>query len=283
MAKKNTKKKKKSSGSAEVKITEPTSVVNPELKEILKQAGSDNSPETQMRLAAALRSAKLLVPAKTETVMLQSGTLKPVPVRRVNVFLLNTKDGKAFLPVFTDMEELEKSFKKEDGAEPQIYTMKRVDDFLRKGGDKFGGMVLNPGTQGHLMFPKESVSVIAGTAIPVPQAAQQPAVPAPPVPEIHVTYGEPAVYPTRMDNAVYDLCRGIESVSRVWLKEKKPLRTIVLVVESDVKDDSILQQIQETAMPHAKDGSVEAVWYDAEAEEKIVQGAFAMYDREIDL
>ena len=283
MAKKNTKKKKKSSGSAEVKITEPSDVVNPELKEILKQAGSDNSPEVQMRLAAALRSAKLLVPAKVETVTLQSGTMKPVPVRRVNVFLLNTKDGSSFLPVFTDLEEMEKSFKMEEGTEPQIYTMKRVDDFLRKSAGRVGGMVMNPGTQGHIMFPKESVSVIAGTAAPLPQAAAQPAMTAPSMPEVHVTYGEPAVYPTRMDNAVYDLCRGIESVSRVWLKEKRPLRTIVLVVESDAKDDAILQQIQETAAPHAKEGAVEAVWYDAEAEEKIVQGAFAMYDREIDL
>lgn len=280
MAKKDKKKKKKSSGSAEVQLTDPKTVENPELKELLKEAGTSNTPEVQMKLAAALRNAKLLVPAKVETVNLQAGTMKAVPVRRVNVFLLNTPDGKSFLPAFTDLEEMEKSFKTEDGAEPQIYTLKRADDFLRKGGDRFGGMILNPGEKGHLVFPKESISVLAGTAVPAPQPAMVP--PTPTAPSIPVSYGEPAVYPTRMDNAVYAYCQDHKEIARVWLKEKRPMHSIILVVESDAKEQKYLDEIIETAMPHAKDGIVEAVWYDDKAEEEIVQGAFAMYDREIE-
>ena len=269
MAKKDKKKKKKSSGSAQPNMQEPAAVTNPELKEILREAAQANNPMIQARLADELRKAVLLVPGTVETVRIQAGSMNSaVPVRRVNLVLLNTKDGHSFIPAFTDAEEMMKAgIKIEGNLRAMPYKFRQIDDLLQKNGNATG-LVLNPSGE-HIMLPKESVGLISGSIQPKPVPA---------------SYGEPAVYPTRMDMAVYDWCREQPEISRVWLKEKRADgKSFVLVIESDQKKDSLAEGILAAAAPHSKDTPVETVWYDEKAEKEIVQGAFAMYDREIDL
>lgn len=258
-------------------------IQNPELKEAIALLKQGNSPEKQTRLINAMKKAQLLGPCDFAMDLKPGadGKIHEARPNQIKFYLINTKDGKTFFPVFTDIDEAKKIQIKKDG-EPK-YVVRKAEDYdklLQDPANKAMGLVINPGSD-NIVFPKNLIGVLSGRI----KRNAQPAKTIPGGSPVKVIYSEPAVYPTRMVNAVHDYCMNVPSVSRVWLKQKTAAgqASFLLVVEMDQEDQAVLNSILEAAIPQAKDVPVETIYYNETVEKNIIKGAFALYDRELDL
>ncbi len=281
MAKGKKKKKVQTPASKQMKVAP---VSNPALKSAIEALKSGNSPEKQQALQNSLKKARLLAPVGFDVEMKPGpdGRLPEIKPNQIRFYLINTNEGKVFFPAFTDLEEAAK-FKVAGENDPKVQNVIRTivdyDNMLSDPNGKAEGVVINPGTD-NIVIPKQLAGILSGRIKPVQQAAAPVNLAA-----ANATYSEPAVYPTRMINAIYDHCAEDSAISRVWLKQKMMAGALsfFLVVEADKKDQSILDGILETALPLAKDVPVEAVFANDELMEKVIGEAFAFYDRELEL
>lgn len=282
MAKGKKKKKVQNNAAQQVKVAP---VSNPVLKSAIEDLKSGNSPEKQQALQNGLRKARLLAPCGFDVELKPGpdGRLPNIKPSQVRFYLINTNEGKVFFPAFTDLEEAGK-FKVSGDNDPKtqniIRTILDYDNMLKDPNNKAEGVVINPGSD-NIVIPKQLIGILTGRIKPV----QTPAMPAGGMAPVNATYSEPAVYPTRMVNAVYDHCAEDSRISRVWLKQKLMAGQLsfFLAVEADVQDQAILDGILETALPLAKDVPVEAVFTDDTLMKKVIGEAFAFYDRELEL
>lgn len=283
MAKTKKKKKVTNSASQQVKVAP---VSNPILKSAIEDLKSGNSPEKQQALQNGLRRARLLAPCGFDVELKPGpdGRLPNIKPSQVRFYLINTNDGKVFFPAFTDLEEAGK-FKVSGDRDPKTQNIVRTvidyDNMLKDPNNKAEGVVINPGSD-NIVIPKQLIGILSGRIKPVQQA---PASPLGGMAPVNAVYSEPAVYPTRMVNAVYDHCAENKAISRVWLKQKLAAGQLsfFLVVEADSHDQAILDGITETAVPLAKDVPVETVFTSDELMKKVIGEAFAFYDRELEL
>ena len=284
------KKKKKSAGSApsQVKIAP---VSNPALKAAIEDLKTGNSPEKQQALQNALKKARLLAPCGFDVDIKPGpdGRIANIKPSQVRFFLINTNDGKVFFPAFTDLEEAAKftvNGEKDPAVQNVVRTIIDYDNMLKDPKGTAEGIVINPGVD-NIVIPKQLAGILSGRIKPAPQMspATNPLSNMAGMAAAPASYSEPAVYPTRMVNAVYDHCAEVSEVSRVWLKQKLQGGQIsfFLVVEADKKDQAILDGIIETAVPLAKDVPVEAVFATEEIMEKVIGEAVALYDRVLEL
>lgn len=259
-------------------------IQNPELKEAIASLKQGNSPENQTKLINAMKKAQLLGPCDFAMDLKPSadGKIHEARPNQIKFYLINTRDGKTFFPVFTDIDETKKIKIKKDG-EPKYVVRKAADydKFLQDPANKAMGIVINPGSD-NIVFPKNLIGVLSGR---IKGNAKPAAKTIPGGSPVNVIYSEPAVYPTRMVNAVHDHCMNVPSVSRVWIKQKTAAgqASFLLVVEIDQEDQAVLNGILEAAIPEAKDIPVEVIYYNEAVEKNIIKGAFALYDRELDL
>jgi len=261
-------------------------VQNDKLKEVIQDLKKGSTPERQQALMNALKNARLLSPVDFDVQLKPDtkGRLPRVKPSEIRFFMLNTNDGKMFFPVFTDFEESTKfKIETKNGEAPKnvVRTVKDYDRMLSADDNRADGIVINPGSD-NIVIPKMSLGLLSGRIKPAPRQEAKPVQITKPVP---ATYGEPAVYPTRMVNAVYDHCTTNENISRVWLKEKKtgPESCFLFLVEMDRKDQAVLDGIKEVAEGFVKETPVEVDIYTQKAEEEIIKGAVALYDRVLEL
>ncbi|MBE6129158.1 MAG: enhanced serine sensitivity protein SseB [Erysipelotrichaceae bacterium] len=281
MAKGKKKKKVQTPASKQMKVAP---VSNPALKGAIEALKSGNSPEKQLALQNSLKKARLLAPVGFDVEMKPGpdGRLPEIKPNQIRFYLINTNEGKVFFPAFTDLEEAAK-FKVAGENDPKVQNIIRTiidyDNMLKDPNGKAEGVVINPGSD-NIVIPKQLAGILSGRIKPVQQAGAPVNLAA-----ANATYSEPAVYPTRMDNDVYDHCAEDTSTSRVWLKQKMMAGALsfFLVVEADKNDQAILDGILEAALPLAKDVPVEAVFVNDELMAKVIGEAFAFYDRELEL
>ena len=253
-------------------------VTNPEVKKAINNLKLGSTPEKQEALSNALKKARLLAPCNFDVELKPNhkGVLPTVNPTQIKFFLINTNDGKAFFPAFTDVEESTK-FKvagdKDDMPKNIVRTIQEYDVLLSDPNSKVQGVIINPGSD-NIVIPKALIALLVGRVKP---KSVQPTAP------MNVTYSEPNVYPTRLVNAVYDYCETNDAVSRVWLKAKLygPAMTFFLVVEAEKPEHDILIKIHDAAVPHAKDLPVEVVFINNELRKNVIKEAVAMYDRNI--
>ncbi len=249
-------------------------VNNDELKAVLASLKEGNSPEKQEALRTHLQSATLIAPAAMKT----AGAPVPGNKAQINFFQMNTKDGKSYFPAFTD-NDTAATFR----PGPNVPVARVVIPFKEYGrmfsdpNSTIEGLVLNPGID-NIIIPKKMIQLLCG----IPVAAGPAGMPAAPQ---KPSYAEPKSYPTRMMNAVYDYCAEHEEISRVWMKNKivPPTVSYLLIVEADRQDQDILDAIKAVAEPLAKEVPVETAFYTEELEKEAIQGAFAAYDRLLEL
>ena len=253
-------------------------VTNPEVKKAINDLKLGSTPERQETLSNALKKARLLAPCNFDVELKpdHNGVLPTVNPSQIKFFLINTNDGKAFFPAFTDVEESTKfkvAGEKDDTPKNIVRTIQEYDALLSDPNTKIQGVIINPGTD-NIVIPKPLIAILAGRERPKPV---QPTAP------MNVTYSEPNVYPTRLVNAVYDYCETNDAISRVWLKAKLygPAMAFFLVVEAEKQEQDILTKIHEAAVPHAKDLPVEVVFINDELRKNVIKEAVAMYDRNI--
>ena len=254
-------------------------VTNPELDAAIAELKKGNDPQRQEALIQALKKARLLSPCDFDVDIGQQkdGTIQNVHPSQIKFYLLNTNDGHTFFPVFTDIPKSgHMNFGKNIKPKEVVRTVKDFDKLLQDPNGKAQGLVINPGTD-NVVIPANLVAVVAGRK-PMPKT-KAPANPAP----LNVHYSEPAVYPTKMVNAIYDRCEQVKEISRVWLKQKTVGNVIsfFIPVESDKEDEAILNQIREVAVPQAKDLEVEVVFVTDEMKNTILKDTVALYDRSL--
>ncbi|MBR3364785.1 MAG: enhanced serine sensitivity protein SseB C-terminal domain-containing protein [Solobacterium sp.] len=282
MAKGKKKKKVQNPASQQVK-TAPVS--NPVLKSAIEALKSGNSPEKQLALQNGLKKARLLAPVGFDVELKPGpdGRIANIKPNQIRFYLINTNDGKTFFPAFTDLEEAGK-FKVSGDNDPKVQNIIRTvidyDNMLKDANNNAEGIVINPGTD-NIVIPKQLLGILSGRIKPV----QQTAAPIQNLAAANATFSEPAIYPTRMVNAVYDHCAGVKEISRVWLKQKLMAGAVsfFLAVEADRNDQALLDGILETALPLAKDVPVEAAFVNDELMKKVIGEAVALYDRELEL
>lgn len=283
MAKGKKKKKTQNPASSQVKMAP---VSNPILKDAIEALKSGNSPEKQQALQNGLKKARLLAPVGFEVELKPGpdGRITNVKPSQIRFYLINTNDGKVFFPAFTDLEEASK-FRVAGENDPKMQTIIRTivdyDNMLKDPNGNAEGIVINPGSD-NIVIPKQLAGILSGRIKPAPQAAPSPLNN---LAAANASYSEPAIYPTRMVNAVYDHCAGVSEISRVWLKQKMMAGGVsfFLAVEADSQDQAILDGIIETAVPLAKEVPVEAVFVNDDIMKKVIGEAFAFYDRELEL
>ena len=86
-------------------------------------------------------------------------------------------------------------------------------------------------------------------------------------------------------HAVYDLCATLPAVSRVWFKQMMIGMNVnfALIVEADQYNSELEEKLRAAAEPLAKNVPVQILKYTPELEKKAVDGAVALYDRELNL
>lgn len=263
-------------------------VKNPDLEKIIaemKQGAPSN--EKQNQLTEELKKAKLLSPCDFDVKMEQNpdGSLKNANPTQIKFFLINTNDGKTFFPLFTDMEHANKITLTKDTT-PK-YVVRQVKDFdvlLQDQKSKASGVVINPGVD-NIVIPPSMIAMIAGRKIEAKPPVNAVRVPQNRTAPLVAHYSEPSVYPTKMAMAIYDRAEETEAIQRVWLKQKTVANqgSFIVVVESDVQEEHVLNEIREVAVPLAKNVPVEVVFLDENIQKTVVQEAVALYDRSLDL
>ena len=244
-------------------------IKNPELKAALAELKKERTQENEQKMIRQLEKARLLVP-----VSIKGTSAKNM---QISFVLVHTNDGKTFFPAFTSFPKTDKIKFGEEKPKLVVNRLQLFAQMLSAKDQKAAGIILNPGSD-NIVVPKNMVLMLEGKIKPAAQSQR-------PAPAVRPVYSEPRVYPTKMANAVYELCGKKPSVDRVWLKQKLvgPELSFILVVAADQQEQKLLDEIQACAVSYAKDVPVEAVWYSDEAEKAIVQGGIALYDRNLAL
>lgn len=260
MAKKNKKKNKnKVSG---------TAVSNPAVKSAILALKEGDSAEKQNDLTKALLKAKFLVPCNIEPQDENTVAMK--------LFMMNSDDGKSFFPLFTDQKEAD-NFVNEETTQYIIRTIKDYESIFNDPNNKAEGLVINPGADS-IVVNKEMALMIASGKVPLlrerPKESRGP-----------VQYVEPAVYPTKLANKVYDVASTLPNISRIWLKEKHDgfESCIALFVESDNKDRKVISTLNQELEEVRGELLVETDFITDKILKEVIGDAIPLYDRELEL
>ena len=285
MAKKKTKKKKSTNKTPQNRPVQSGPVKNPEVTAAIAALKEGNSVEKQAAFGDALRRARLLSPCEFDIDIRpdENGRLPQLKPSQIRFLLLNTNDGKTFFPAFTDIESVN-AFKlgEEKHRNSVVRTIGDYDQLVNAPNNKAEGIIINPGKD-NMVVPKAMLGILSGRIKPKPAAKPEEA-PAPePAAPVKITYSEPAVYPTKMVNAVYEFCAERPAVSRVWFKQKNagPDVSFIFIIEADEKNADILSGAAEAANAQAREVPAEAVFVSDELMKEAVKEAFPLYDREL--
>ena len=198
--------------------------------------------------------------------------------------MINTPDGKAFFPAFTDFEEASK-MPVQEGTQREyiVRSLKEYEPIFKETRGQSLGIVVNP-FSGNIVLPRDLISRL-NTEKAVNIGGQAPAEkPQGTIPAgMEVRFDEPRIYPTALVNAVYDVCGTIPEISRVWFKQMMigPTVNFALIVEADSFDQEMEQKIREAAEPLAKEVPVVILKLDPTLEKNAVKNSIALYDREL--
>lgn len=245
-----------------------TAVSNPAVKNAIQALKEGDSAEKQNNLSKALLKAKFLVPCNIEQQDENTMSMK--------LFMMNTNEGKSFFPLFTDQKEADK-FAKEEKPQYIIRSIKDYESIFNDPNNTAEGLVVNPG-EDSIVVNKELALMIASGRIPLlREKSAQSRGPA--------TYVEPAVYPTKLANQVYDIAATLPNISRIWLKEKHDgvESCISLFVEADDKDRKVLSTINQGLEEARGELLVEVDFITEKILKDIIGDAIPLYDRELEL
>lgn len=253
---------------SEKKNTKIPPIENPELEAVISSLKGGSTIDKQSEFRDALKKAQLLAPCDFDVPIKEGEKAHP---SQIKFYLVHTKDGKTFFPAFTKVSNSQK-FQFEKAARPKL-VVRKVTDYVPLVMDertKAAGIVINPGVD-NIVVPKGLITELAGIHLQSTPAGTVP---------LNITFGEPAVYPTKMVNAVYDRCEETPEIKRVWLKGKftGSAMSFYLVVDTDRKEENVLNRIREVAIPLSKNVPVEVVFYSPDMDEKVIKGAVPLYD-----
>lgn len=265
---------------AEVK-NEP--ITNPELVAALELLKTKKTPENEQDMLQKVHQAKLLCPVMFDTPLEQDATNGAIHMKdttKLKFILVNTQEGKSFFPAFTDMNEAQKL--PNQGEQKPAYIVRTLKDYrkmLRDPNGNVDGVVINPMNH-NIVFPKEYL-----LNPPTPQQANANQAPVNPLENQQITYYEPSIYPTALVNKVFETCKELEGVSRVWFKGARAgmANGYAFFVEADSNTKEILAKIQEAAQEQAGEVPILVQEWSKQVEENILHDDFPLFDKELDV
>ncbi|MBP3891175.1 MAG: SseB family protein [Solobacterium sp.] len=261
-------------------------ITNPELVEALETLKAKRTPENEQRMLIAVHEAKLLTPVIFDTPIpqdLSSGRVQLKDNAKMKFVLVNTQDGKTFFPGFSDIEEANKLPKQEGQTYSYIVrTMKDFRKMLRDPNSNVAGVVINPMNQ-NIVFPKEFMMAPQDQAATTSTASFSQALSLPSLDSN--AFHEPQVYPTALVNHVYETCKEIGGISRVWFKgvHLGMVNGYVFFVELEEEDKSKLEAIKTSAQEQAGEVPIFVERYTQEIQDKVIHDDFPLFDKELDV
>jgi hypothetical protein len=204
---------------------------------------------------------------------------------QVRLVMINTPDGKAFFPVFTDHEEAMKMpMKGTDKREYIVRSLKEFEPIFRDTRGQALGVVVNPFTN-NIILPRDLISRLnASKASSIITQASAPQKPKEGIPAaVEAKFEEPRIYPTALVNAVYDAAGTIPEISRIWFKQMMlgMQANFALIVEADKYSKEIEEKLKAAAEPLAKNVPVYVLPWSEKLDKAAINGAIALYDREL--
>ncbi len=176
----------------------------------------------------------------------QGGKIQLKKGTTISFPLLTTADGKKYLPVFTDWNELRKW---PQYANQQVRTMiLSFDDIAATAAGKFGAAVNLFSDDFRIsmeniarMKQTKDIQTKGATSINVPKGTT-------------VRLGEPADYPAEMVEAIRKYAAGVRSINAIWLRlmVRNDEASYLLVVDSREAGEKLWKGIADAAMPYRK-------------------------------
>lgn len=249
---------------------------NTALKEALTTLKNERTVAHEQVMFTELKKAHVLTPVMFSVpINNQGGSFKLPKGAKIKYVLIHTKDGKAFFPAFTDIEEAKKlNITQGESVQYIVRTLKDYDMIVNDKNNNTSGIALNPMSD-NIVLPTELVNRLnRGTEVkPTVNVVPQ-----------EVRYTEPNVYPTAVVNAVYDKCVELQSVNRVWLKGMVTgmMMGYCLFVEADKVDETLCNTLKEVAEKESKGVSVEVKAVDKKIMETVIKDAVALYDKDLE-
>lgn len=266
---------------AKIETINEKKIQNPELKKLLAEVKENKTEENQEALFQQLLKASLLAPIilDVKPVTLANGKKRLPKTAGVKFLMLNTKDGKQFLPLFTDIEQAHRMKQLPENVQ---FTVRRLSNYkqMLQMQPNTSGLVINP-MDANLVLPRKLALLLADGKTPKTMA-QKAASPL----SGQVTFREPQLYPTALANAVYDACAQLPGVSRLWLKQavsSEGGQGIALIVEQDKKDAKAARQILEAGQAAAPKTQIIVMDWSQDLQDKVLKDAVPLYDRELEI
>ena len=255
-----------------IKRINAAEVRNDSLKEAMETLRTTRTRDNEIRMFEELQKAMFLVPVRFEN---GQGNLK------VHFIMVSTPDKKNFFPVFTDAQEAEKlSLPEGEKREFLGRTLKEFEPIFADTRGQAAGIVVNPFTS-NILLQRDLISKLntqkASAVGGAPVNAKKGEVPQ----ELPVRFDEPRVYPTALVNAVYEACRSIPEISRVWYKQMMigPNVNHGLIVETDKFTQELGEALKAAAEPCAKGVPVQVLKLTPELDKNVIKDAVALYDQ----
>lgn len=248
-------------------------VKNTELVRMINDLKQQATGKKQEKMLQQLLNATLLAPAVIDP---QIRNKKPAGPVQVKFMMLNTKEGQAFFPLFTDMEEAKKMNAQNQNVVFLARTIKDYEEIFRSPVQNVTGLVINPMGQ-NIVIPLPLAKLLAEGKTP----ATAPRV-------IHpqeAVFSEPQLYPTALANAVYDICRTLPEVQYVWLKQASAPGVVAyaLIVDAGKPNEKVKQAILEAAEKESRNRQVVIFDYTKQLEEKALKDAYPLYNKEMEI
>ena len=238
----------------------PKTVTNPELVQALAKLHQENTPQNQgVVLAYTVEKASFLAP------VIVAGPNSQHPVGPVNLKgknpvqfrLIAAKDGRTFLPAFTDLDELRKF----TGENPQQVLILRFDNYasmLAQGGQA-AGLVINPmGVS--LTLDRDTVAKLAQRKKEIARGYGREQVEK----DTQVMVGDPEEEPTELLQAVCQAAASMEEVKHLWLRlfirQDNDHRYMIVVDHTGIQEE-VFHAIAQAAAPYATQRPVDMVPY----------------------
>ena len=266
--------KQKKQNAPQLRQVNAKDIRNDALKEAMEAVKTARTRENEVKMFEELQKAHFLVPVQF------AGEAPNLQLRFV---MINTPDGKSYFPAFTDEAEAGRMNLPEGQQHSYIVrTLKEYEPIFKDTRGKAAGVAVNAFSN-NIVLPRDLVSRLntqKASSIGAPAAAvKKGEIPA----GMAVRFEEPRIYPTALVNAVYELCTGIPEVSRVWFKQMMIGMNVnfALIVEADQFNAELETKLKEAAEPLAKNIPVQVLKYTPDLEQKAINGAVALYDREL--
>ncbi|MBW9212115.1 MULTISPECIES: enhanced serine sensitivity protein SseB C-terminal domain-containing protein [Terrabacteria group] len=244
-------------------------VKNPELRKAMEELKLGSSPERQLQFIQALEKAQLLAPTKFE-VALTKNHIPSVKSDLINFYLINTNDGKTFFPAFTDLERAGQ-FQLTQTNEPLpkmvVQTLKQYDALLSDSNTKAIGIIINPGVD-NMVAPAALIHQLIHPVEPTASSVQ---------------IVEPTIYPTQLVNQMYDWSNQRKTIQRVWLKQKLENNQVSFYFILDVNEqkEDLLKEFCVKAFEFSKKIPCEAVFFNQQLKDEIIQESVPFFDRSL--